>query len=200
MKKRTIAILLFYEVEELDFAGPWEVFAYFCKQNPELCDVYTVSETGGPIQCAKGLRVIADYSFATAPPADLLVVPGGQGRKREVNNSRVIDFIRAHASRGELTTSVCTGAFLLAKAGLLNGKRATTYWGAIEEFRALQSAIVTPGRYVVDGNIVTAAGVSAGIDMSLFVIGKLWSPELARKVQKGIEYFPDLPYQDVPLD
>jgi transcriptional regulator GlxA family with amidase domain len=200
MKKRTIAILLFNEVEELDFAGPWEVFSYFRQQNPELCEVYTVSETGDQLRCAKGLRVLPDLSFQSAPLADVLVVPGGQGRKREVNNPRVIDFIRAHAQRAELTTSVCTGAFLLSKAGLLNGKRVTTYWGAIDEFRALGTGIITPGRYVADGNIVTAAGVSAGIDMSLFLIGKLWSPQLARNVQKGIEYFPEPPYQDVPIE
>jgi transcriptional regulator GlxA family with amidase domain len=200
LTKRSVAILVFNDVEELDFAGPWEVFSYFRKQNPELCDVFTVSETGGEIRCAKGLRVIADHSFATAPKADVLVVPGGQGRKHEVNNPRLIGFIRAHAKRAELTTSVCTGAFLLERAGLLNGKRATTYWGAVDEFRALGTGTVTRGRYVEDGNVITSSGVSAGIDMSLFVIGKLFSPQLARKVQKGIEYFPEPPYQDVPLD
>ncbi|HEX3355376.1 MAG TPA: DJ-1/PfpI family protein, partial [Tepidisphaeraceae bacterium] len=108
MKKRTVAIVLFNDVEELDFAGPWEVFSYFHEENPEWCDVHTVSETGGEIRCSKGLRVIADHSFATAPPADILVVPGGHGRRREVNNPRMIAFIQAHAKHSELTTSVCT--------------------------------------------------------------------------------------------
>jgi transcriptional regulator GlxA family with amidase domain len=199
MKMRTVAIVLFDEVEELDFAGPWEVFSYFRKQNPELCEVYTASEAGAPIRCAKGLRVIPDHSFATAPAADVVVVPGGQGRRREVDNPRMIEFLRAVFERAELMTSVCTGAFLLERAGLLNGKRATTYWGALDEFRALGTVTVTPQRYVDDGKVITASGVSAGIDMSLYVIGKLWSPELARKVQKGIEYFPEPPYADVPI-
>src|SRR4051812_31994440 len=148
MTKRTVSILLFNDVEELDFAGPWEVFSYFKSQRPELCDVYTVSEAGDQIKCAKGLRVIADHSFQTAPRADILVVPGGNGRKREVNNPRVIDFIKAHAARAELTTSVCTGAFLLHRAGLLNGKRVTTYWNSLDELRALGGVTVTDERYV----------------------------------------------------
>src|SRR3954453_5498260 len=102
MTKRTVAILLFNDVEELDFAGPWEVFSYFRSQRPELCDVHTVSEAGDQIKCAKGLRVSADHSLATAPPADILVVPGGNGRKREVDNPRVIEFIKVHAQHAEL--------------------------------------------------------------------------------------------------
>ncbi|HEX3358622.1 MAG TPA: DJ-1/PfpI family protein, partial [Tepidisphaeraceae bacterium] len=97
-------------------------------------------------------------------------------------------------------TSVCTGAFLLERARLLDGKRATTYWGALDEFRALGTAIVTPMRYVDEGTVITASGISAGIDMSLYIIGRLWSVELARKVQKGIEYFPEPPYSNVPIE
>jgi len=130
LKHRNIGILLFDDVEELDFGGPWEVFAYLRAQRPEHCGVYTVSERGGEVRCAKGLRVIADHSFESAPKADVLVVPGGHGRRREVNNPRTIDFIRAGAARAEVTASVCTGAFLLEKAGLLNGRKATTYWAA----------------------------------------------------------------------
>src|SRR5262245_32305369 len=110
MTKRTIAILLFENAEELDFVGPWEVFSYFRTQNSTLADVFTVSETGGTVGCAKGLRVIADHSFETAPRADVLIVPGGIGRKIEVNNLRMIDFIRTGASGAEVTASVCTGA------------------------------------------------------------------------------------------
>src|SRR2546421_283983 len=187
MKQRTIAIILFDEVEELDFVGPWEVFSYFRKQNLELCEVYTVSETGSQIRCAKGLRVTPNHSFASAPAADIMVVPGGQGRRREVDNPRMIEFLRAQSQRAELMTSVCTGAFLLERAGLLNGKRATTYWGALDELRALGTVTVTPQRYVDEGKVITASGVSAGIDMSLYVIGKLWNPELARQVEEGGE-------------
>ena len=111
----------------------------------------------------------------------------------------MIEFLRVQSQRAELMTSVCTGAFLLERAGLLNDKRATTYWGAVDELRALGTVTVTPQRYVDEGKIITASGVSAGIDMSLYVIGKLWNPELARQVQKGIEYFPQPPYSDVAI-
>ena len=157
------------------------------------------SERGGQVRCAKGLRVLADHSFDTAPPADVLVVPGGHGRRVEVNNARMIDFIRRTAARAEVTTSVCTGAFLLERAGLLAGKSATTYWGAMDEFEALGTVRVVRQRWVDEGNIITASGVSAGIDMSLYVVGRLWGPEVARTVQKGIEYFPEPPYQDVQI-
>jgi transcriptional regulator GlxA family with amidase domain len=198
--KRTVAIVLFNDAEELDFGGPWEVFAYLRSQTPELCDVFTVSERGGQVRCAKGLRVLADHSFDTAPAADVLVVPGGHGRRVEVNNGSMIDFIRRVAARAEVTTSVCTGAFLLERAGLLAGKSATTYWGALDEFEALGTVRVVRGqRWVDEGTIITASGVSAGIDMSLYLVGRLWGPGVARTVQKGIEYFPEPPYQDVPI-
>jgi transcriptional regulator GlxA family with amidase domain len=195
--RRTIAFLLFDEAEELDFGGPWEVFAFLRSKRPELCDVFTVSERGGTVRCAKGMRVLADHSFGTAPRADVLIVPGGQGRRREVNNPGVIEFIRRSSAAAEVTASVCTGAFLLERAGLLTGRRATTYWAALDELRALGTAVVVGGRWVDDGNVFTAAGVSAGIDMSLYLAGRLWGPEVARFVQKGIEYFPSPPYQDV---
>jgi transcriptional regulator GlxA family with amidase domain len=195
-KHRNIGILLFDDVEELDFGGPWEVFAFLRAQRPELCGVYTVSERGGEVRCAKGLRVLADHSFETAPQPDVLVIPGGHGRRREVTNPRAIDFIRTLAGRAEVTASVCTGAFLLERAGLLTGRKATTYWAATDELRALGTAHVVEARWVDDGNILTAAGVSAGIDMSLYLVGRFWGPEVARFVQKGIEYFPAPPYQD----
>jgi len=196
LKHRTIALLLFDDVEELDFGGPWEVFGYLRAQRPELCNVYTVSERGGEVRCAKGLRVLADHSFETAPGPDVLIVPGGQGRRTQVSNPRAIEFIRAGARRAEVTASVCTGAFLLEKAGLLTGRRATTYWGAMDELRALGTVRVVEARWVDEGNVLTAAGVSAGIDMSLYLVGRFWGPEVARFVQKGLEYFPAPPYQD----
>ena len=196
LKHRNVAILLFNDVEELDFAGPWEVFAYLRVQRPELCDVFTISERGGEVRCAKGLRVIADHSFESAPTPDVLIVPGGHGRRVEINNPRTVRFIQESARRAEITASVCTGAFLLEKAGLLAGRKATTYWGAMDELRALGTVRVIQARWVDEGNVFTAAGVSAGIDMSLYLVGRFWGPEVARFVQKGIEYFPAPPYQD----
>jgi transcriptional regulator GlxA family with amidase domain len=191
--KQTIAILLFADVEELDFVGPWEVFAAIHSHSPDLCDVYTVSETGQELRCAKGLRVRPDHNFATAPPADVLIVPGGQGRKVQVSNPRLVEYIAAHARLAAITASVCTGAFLLHKAGLLAGRRVTTYWSAKDELRALGGVTVCNDRWVDDGAIVTAAGVSAGIDMSLHLVGRLWGRDVMLGTQKGIEYYPAPP-------
>ena len=198
--KRTIAIVLFPDVEELDFAGPWEIFSSLHANNPETCDVFTVSQHGGEVRCAKGLRVLADHTFESAPPADIVLVPGGRGTRIEVENPGMIEYLRRNATRAEVMTSVCTGAFLLERAGLLTGKRATTHWGSIERLRALGTVHVVEGvRYVDEGTVVTSSGVSAGIDMALYLIGRLWSPQLARRVQKGVEYFPDPPYAEVPI-
>jgi transcriptional regulator GlxA family with amidase domain len=198
--KRSVAIVIFEAVEELDFVGPWEIFTYVRQLAPESCDVFTVSEYGGEVRCAKGLRVLADHSFETAPRADVILVPGGQGTRTEVDNPRMIEYIRRSAEVAELSTSVCTGSFMLERAGLLDGKRATTHWRSLDRFRALGSVDVVEGeRFVDEGTIATSAGISAGIDMALHIVGRLWGPGMARRVQKGVEYFPDPPYQDVPI-
>src|SRR5581483_3747291 len=127
------------------------------------------------------------------------LVPGGQGTRTEVNNPAMIEYVRRAAAESELVTSVCTGSFVLERAGLLTGKRATTHWASLDRFRALGTVEVVEGeRFVDEGRIITAAGVSAGIDMALYLVGRLWGPKVARRVQKGVEYFPDPPYQDVP--
>lgn len=198
--KRSIAIVIFEEVEELDFVGPWEIFSYLRSLEPDTCDVFTVSEHGGVVRCAKGLRVVADWSFETAPKADIVLVPGGWGTRGEVDNPRMIDYIRRAGETGEIATSVCTGAFLLERAGLLGGKRATTHWRSLDRLRALGTVEVVEGqRWVDEGAVVTSSGVSAGIDMALYLVGRLWGPEAARRVQKGVEYFPDPPYADIPI-
>jgi transcriptional regulator GlxA family with amidase domain len=198
--KRSIAIVIFDAVEELDFVGPWEIFTYARQLDPESCDVFTVSERGGEVRCAKGLRVIADHSFETAPRADVILVPGGMGTRTEVDNPRMIEYVRRSAETAELTASVCTGAFLLERAGLLGGKQATTHWASLDRFRALGTVRVVQGeRFVDQGAVVTSAGISAGIDMALYLVGRLWGPEMARRVQQGTEYFPVPPYADVPI-
>ena len=196
---RSIAIILFPAVEELDFVGPWEVFSYLRSLEPETCTVFTVSEHGGEVRCAKGLRVIAGYSFDTAPRADIILVPGGMGTRTEVDNPRIIDYIRRAGAEAELATSVCTGAFLLERAGLLAGRRATTHWASLQRLRALGTVEVVEQRWVDEGTVITSSGVSAGIDMALYLAGRLWGPKTARRVQQGIEYFPDPPYADVPV-
>jgi transcriptional regulator GlxA family with amidase domain len=197
--KRSIAIVIFPAVEELDFVGPWEVFSFLRSLEPEACDVFTVSENGGEVRCAKGLRVLADYSFDSAPKADIVLVPGGMGTRTEVENPRMIAYLSRAAATAEVTTSVCTGSFLLERSGLLAGRRATTHWASLDRLRALGTVEVAEDRWVDEGPVITASGVSAGIDMALHLTGRLWGPETARRVQKGIEYFPAPPYADVPV-
>jgi transcriptional regulator GlxA family with amidase domain len=197
---RSIGILVFPGVEELDFVGPWEIFTMTRSLDPATCDVFIVSENGGEVPCAKGLRVLADHSFESAPRADLLLVPGGRGTRSEVDNPRLIDYLRGTAEQAELVTSVCTGSFLLERAGLLHGRRATTHWGSLDRLREFDHVqVVDDQRWVDEGPIVTSSGVSAGIDMALYLVGRLWGTELARRVQKAVEYFPDPPYADVPI-
>jgi transcriptional regulator GlxA family with amidase domain len=189
-----IGMLVFDDVEELDFVGPWEVFTSLCASTGEG-RVVTVSERGGAVRCAKGLRVTADHSFDDAPPLDVLLVPGGQGTRREVSNPAVIEWLRKVGDRCRFVTSVCTGALLLHEAGFAKGRRVTTHWAFVEQLRARGDVTVLDGpRYVRDGNLVTAAGVSAGIDMALWLAGQLHSPEVARRVQRYIQYDPSPPY------
>jgi transcriptional regulator GlxA family with amidase domain len=188
----TTGILLFDDAEELDWAGPWEVFTMARRDGDT---VVTVAESLAPIRCAKGLRILPDHTFADVPALDVLVVPGGAGRRREVDNPVLLDWIRAVAPGCTWVTSVCTGAFVLHAAGLLSGRRVTTHWRSIDELRALPDVEVLEAiRHVRDGNVVTAAGVSAGIDMALWVVGQLVSVEHARATQRAMEYDPLPPY------
>ncbi|MFP2927948.1 DJ-1/PfpI family protein [Pyxidicoccus sp. 3LG] len=191
-----IGIVLFDGAEELDFAGPWEVFTAAAYLRPELeLDVRTYSKDGKPIRSAKGMRVIPDASFADTPRLDVVLAPGGEGRKREMHDATMLEWLRARGAETKWITSVCTGAFLLRYAGLCTGRRVTTHWSAIEELRDTGDVTVLDDvRYVRDGNVVTAAGVSAGIDMALWLVGQLWDPAFARQVQRYIQYEPAPPY------
>ena len=190
----TIGILLFDGVEELDFAGPFEVFASLAENVDDL-RVVTVAEEMRTIRCAKGLRVEPDTAFADAPALDVVLVPGGQGTRHEVANPVLIEWLRKTAERCTWVTSVCTGALLLHEAGPARGRRVTTHFAYVEPLRARGDITVLEGvRYVRDGNLVTSAGVSAGIDMALWLAGQLYSPDVARRVQRYIEYDPAPPY------
>jgi len=190
----TTGILLFDDAEELDFAGPWEVFTMAARK--EQGDrVVTIAQGPGPVRCAKGLRVLPDHGFADAPGLDVLVVPGGQGTRREIDNPVLIDWLRKTGERCRFTTSVCTGSLLLLGAGIARGKRITTHWAFVEALRQRGGATVVEGvRYVRDGDLVTAAGVSAGIDMSLWLVGQLYDVTHARNVQRMMQYDPAPPY------
>jgi len=199
-RNRTIGILIFDGVEELDFVGPYEVFTmsneahgFEGRERPDT--VLLISETGGPITGAKGMRVEAHVSIADAPRLDLLLVPGGQGTRREVENEKLLAWIAGQAA-AEWMTSVCTGALLLCAAGPAKGKRVTTHWGFIEQLREHGEAteVLENIRYVRDGNVVTAAGVSAGIDMALWLTGQMHGEAHARLTQRLMEYDPAPPY------
>jgi transcriptional regulator GlxA family with amidase domain len=197
-----IGILIFDGVEELDFVGPWEVFTMANEMarraGRELPhDVFLVAERDDAVHCAKAMRVLPDKTTTNCDSLDVLLVPGGQGTRREVDNEALLDWISKVAQGALWVTSVCTGAMLLTAAGPAKGKRVTTHWGFIDALRARGEAAEVLGhvRYVRDGNIVTAAGVSAGIDMALWLVGEWHGAEFARTVQRGMQYDPAPPYQ-----
>jgi transcriptional regulator GlxA family with amidase domain len=181
--------LLFPDAEELDLVGPWEIINVWRKiaGGPRQC--LTVSQGGGEVSFAKGMRIMADYSFADCPRLDYLLIPGGQGTRNEVNNTGLLEFVRRQAASCREVLSVCTGSFILEAAGLLDGKRATTHWGSLERLRAFPEVSVTEKRFVRDGNIWTAAGVSAGIELAL--VADQAGEEVAGRVQLYAEYYPD---------
>ncbi|CAN5819482.1 MAG: DJ-1/PfpI family protein [Euzebyales bacterium] len=191
-----ILIALFEDAEELDWAGPWEVLAAWADRWPDDgVTVRTVARDAGPVRCAKGLRVLPDHTWADAPRPDVLVYPGGQGTRRDLADPDVLAWVTSMAKAGTLMTSVCTGSLVFAAAGLLDGRAATTHWGSVERLGTLGRDIEVRGddRFVDSGEVVTAAGVSAGIDMALHLVARLHSPDRAREVRRYIQYDPDPP-------
>jgi len=191
-----VGLVLFDTVEELDFVGPWEVFTMASQVRPGAIEPVMISQTGDKVTCAKGMRVECDRSFDTAGPLDVILVPGGMGTRREVDNPAMLSFIAKAAETCSWVTSVCTGAMLLTAAGPARGKRVTTHWAFVPELRnrGEASEVLENVRFVADGHIVTSAGVSAGIDMALWLVGQWFDPEFARTVQRYMEYDPAPPY------
>jgi transcriptional regulator GlxA family with amidase domain len=190
-KLKNFGFLLFPDLEELDLVGPWEIFNGWRAKfgEPEHC--LTVSETGGVVQCRKGLRIVSDFDFENCPPLDALLVPGGHGRKAATENENLLNFVRTQAARAEAVLSVCTGSFILQSAGLLENRRAATYWSAVDELRQTGNIEVVEERFVRDGKFWSSAGVSAGIDLALAFIAERAGEETAGKVQLGAEYYPN---------
>ena len=193
---RHIGIVLFDGMEELDAIGPWEVLSYWTRTFPE--DAYTVSclsEHGEPVHCAKGLVVQAHQAFADAPPLEVLLYPGGQGTRLQLNDAARLEWVRAKRAEVALMTSVCTGSLVFAAAGILRHRPATTHWASLDTLAELDPTIdVRPdARFVDDGDVVTAAGVSAGIDMALHLVLRLAGKDRARAVRRGIQYDPEPP-------
>jgi transcriptional regulator GlxA family with amidase domain len=189
--RRNVAILVFDEAEVLDFAGPFEVFAV----TDELRDhadfnVMTVAPLPGTVRARNGLKVVPDYALEACPQPHILIVPGGFGTRALLRNPVILEWIQTRSRKAELTVSICTGALVLAKIGLLDGLRVTTHHLAIEELRRLApSAVVDPGaRFHDNGALITAAGISAGIDCSLHIVGRLLGREAVDATAAYMEY------------
>lgn len=192
-KVKKLGILLFNEAEVLDFSGPFEVFAICSKENSDerFFEVCTIAENSQIIRATDGLMVQPQYDFSNAPELDILIVPGGTGAEEiEIHNQRLLDWIRQQSEKVELLASVCTGAFLLAEAGLLKGRRATTHWMYLDRLEREYPSITVERntRYVDLGSIITSAGISAGIDMSLYIAGRYFGRDTAEYTAKRMEY------------
>ncbi|MFH1115700.1 MAG: DJ-1/PfpI family protein [Pseudomonadota bacterium] len=200
MERKRVGIVLFQNVEVLDFCGPFEVFSITRNdedkrfEEPSPFEVKLVAEHEGTIVTTGGMRVTPDYTFETCPKLDILVVPGGWGTFKERDNPVMLDWLRRRASEVEILSSVCTGSILLGLAGLLDGHRATTHWRFLDTMRAgLPRVTVEYGEHVVeDGSILTSAGVSAGIDLSLKIVARYCGENIARVTSQAMEY----PYPD----
>lgn len=193
---RQIGILLFPGVEELDAIGPWEVLAFWCQHYPEDgYGVFTISRDGKPLTCANGLTIHPDHDYQDAPAADVLIYPGGSGTRPHLGDPAQLDWVRAQRKQVPLLASVCTGSLVYAAAGLLRGRPATTYWANLDTLHELDPSIQvrTQDRFVDAGDVITAAGISAGLDMALHLVRRLAGEDRARQVRRGIQYDPEPP-------
>ncbi|WP_440708710.1 DJ-1/PfpI family protein [Herbiconiux sp. YIM B11900] len=196
MTVKTIGILLFDGVEELDAVGPWEVLSYWTLAHPEdAYEVRMLAKTLDPVRAAKGLRLLPDTTVAEAPPLDVLLYPGGQGTRPRLKDPAELEWVRAQRATVPLLTSVCTGSLVYAAAGVLAGRPATTHWGSLDLLAELDPSIrVRPDdRFVDDGDLITSSGVSAGIDMALHLVDRLAGRERAIETRRGIQYDPEPP-------
>jgi transcriptional regulator GlxA family with amidase domain len=194
-------VLAFDGAEELDIVGPWEVFtasAALLERAGEPADRAVLVAAGpDPVACRKGLRLLPDATFDDHPPLDVVVVPGGDGARLAAADPTLLGWLSAVGARASWVAGVCTGALLLHASGLAAGKRLATHWAFEDQLEALGATVVRGSRWVVDGNLVSSQGVSAGIDMALWLVGQLHSPTHARATQRYIQYDPAPPYQDV---
>ena len=195
--QKVIGILVFDDVEELDAVGPYEVLAYWTQNFPDDgFAVTTFSRRGEIVTCAKGLRLVPDHDYDSVPPLEVLLYPGGQGTRPQLRDEEQLAWLRRQRAEVPLIASVCTGALVLAAAGLLENRPATTHWASLDLLAELDPTITLrpEDRFVDDGAIATAAGVSAGIDLALHLVGRLASPARARAVRRVIQYDPAPPY------
>jgi transcriptional regulator GlxA family with amidase domain len=196
MKHKRVGILVFPDVEILDFCGPFEVFSVTRvneaarREEPSPFEVLLVAETAEPVKATGGLRVIPDVTLERCPALDVLVVPGGWGTRTEINNARLVGWIGERGKSVETLTSVCTGSMLLGQAGLLEGRHATTHWRSLPWMRESFPAVTVEEKLhvVEDGNVLTSAGISAGIDMALRVVTRYFGDDVARATARHMEY------------
>jgi len=200
MMRKLVGILIFPNVEVLDFCGPFEVFSVTRlneerrREEPSPFEVKLIAESPDPVVATGGLRVQPDCTTENAPPFDVLVVPGGWGTRKEIDNQRLLGWLAERGRQVETLTSVCTGAMLLGKSGLLDGRHATTHWRSLGWMRESFPAVTVEDHLhvVEDGHVVTSAGISAGIDMALRVVARYCGESIARATARHMEYpFPD---------
>jgi cyclohexyl-isocyanide hydratase len=185
---RRIGMLIFPRMTQLDLTGPYEVLARLPDTAVEL-----VARSRDPETTDRGLQIVPTTSYADCPPLDVIMVPGGPGQQDLMEDEEALGFLRKQAAGAKFVTSVCTGSLVLAAAGLLKGKRATSHWAAIESL-ALMGAVPVREKVVIDGNIITGAGVTSGIDFALHLAAMLAGEQTAREIQLQIEYDPQPPF------
>lgn len=190
-----IGLFVFDGAEELDVVGPFEVLAWWAAHSPLRPEVVTFSRDGAGVRCAHGLSLVPDLPADEVGPLHVLVYPGGRGTRALAADPDHLAWLRGLRATTPLVASVCTGALVLAAAGLLGGRPAATHWAAFDELAQLDPSVLadTEARFVDDGDVITSAGVSAGIDMALHLVARLESQEAARQVRRGMQYDPDPP-------
>lgn len=188
--RRNVAILIFPEVEVLDFAGPFEVFAVTNELNVDTFHTFTVAEAPGSVRARNGLKIVPDFTLENAPAPQILVVPGGAGTRPMLKKPAVLEWIRQRARRAEIVASVCTGSLVLAQAGLLHNLRATTHYENFADLAALapNTEVVKDVRFTDNGQVLTAAGISAGIDLPLHIVSRLLGEPVATRTACYMEY------------
>jgi transcriptional regulator GlxA family with amidase domain len=183
-----IGILLFPQIEEMDFVAPFEVLSYINKIETNSSQVVLIAEKLELIQASNGMKIFPDHSFNTCPNLDILIVPGGKGRLQAMHNPTIKEFVLHQSKQTQYMASVCTGAFILAETGLLDGKKATTYHSAFQELQAYNVTIIEKVKVVHDGNIITSAGVTSGLELGFYILKILFGSVLAKTVADKIEY------------
>ena len=200
MNPKRTGIIIFDDIEVLDFCGPFEVFSAVRlneerrREEPSPFQVLLIAQFDGPVTTSGGMKVMPDFTFDTCPPLDILVVPGGLGTRREMNNDVMLSFVVSRAAQAETLASVCTGSLILGNAGLLDGLRATTHWRSLGLMQELfpKVTVDSDSRVVEQGKLITSAGISAGIDMALRVVGRYCGEAVARSTARHMEYpFPE---------